>query len=302
MSSDGKNDVVCLFDGNSVFARAYYASKDNLLQDHVGRPIAGIDAGLKIVLSIIDRYGDKLGRVDQMLFCWDTAPKSQKPRPDKSPEYDDELVRFSQLLHDLLGASQAFPPAHEADDAVCTAAYRQSEQFPDQKIYVVSADKDLQQLKSGNIGYYCLNEKAVLSHAYITHRWKVKHPVQLAIALAIIGDPGDGIPGIRGWGPKKVEKLFSVVPDNCCFKTALELIEAQIPDELKSDFYKSLDLTLLDPEVPGVPMPAPLVFGSGDQLIDDFNLPGLHSFYQKIKLQYAGAAVSTLGPQDYIDE
>ncbi len=284
----------CIFDGNSLFARAWYASQSSPIQDADGKPIAGIDAGIKIVLSLLDQHSGKIGRVDRTLFCWDTAPKREKPRPDKTPEYDEELARFSSTMEFLFGSANAIPPSHEADDCVATAVYRALED-PVQ-MYVVSGDKDLQQLQGGNVHYYCLNEKSVLSRAFILHRWKVKRPAQIAIALAILGDPGDAVPGIRGWGPKKVEKLFQEVTEDMDFNQALTVVERQIPDHLKSVFYESLDLTLLDPGVPDVPSPAPLIWGNGNFLTENYDLPGLQSYFERIKRQYVHEAPAA---QDY---
>jgi 5'-3' exonuclease len=296
-SANTNDQVDLIVDGNSLFARAWYASQSNPLQDSDGNPIAGIDAGVKIVLSLLDQHSGKIGRVDRTLFCWDTAPKREKPRADKTPEYDEELARFTSALQFLFGSANAIPPAHEADDGVCTAVYRALEQ-PVQ-MYVVSGDKDLQQLQGGNVHYYCLNEKTVLSRTFILHRWKVKRPVQIAIALAILGDPGDAVPGIRGWGPKKVERLFSEVTEDMDFNEALAVVDRQIPNELKPVFYESLDLTLLDPAVPDIPEPAPLVWGNSQFLVDNYDLPGLQSYFERVRRQYVHEAPAL---QDYSED
>jgi len=296
-SGNGNDRVDLIVDGNSLFARAWYASQSNPLQDAEGNPIAGIDTGVKIALSLLDQHSGKIGRVDRTLFCWDTAAKREKPRPDKTPEYDEELSRFTSVLQFLFGAANAIPPSHEADDCVATAIYRAVD-LPVQ-MYVASGDKDLQQLQGGNVHYYCLNEKSVLSRSFILHRWKVKRPIQIAIALAILGDPGDAVPGIRGWGPKKVEKLFSEVTEEMDFNEALTVIERQIPDELKPVFYESLDLTLLDPDVPDVPQPSSLVWGNGQFLVEQYDLPGLQSYFERIKRQYVHDASAV---QDYNED
>ena len=89
----------------------------------------------------------------------------------------------------------------------------------------------------------------------ILQRWKIKRPIQLAIALAIQGDSSDNISGIKGWGPKKVEKLFESVTPDMEFEAALSAIVSQIPENKQEEFFESLDLTLLDCDIPGVPSP-----------------------------------------------
>jgi 5'-3' exonuclease len=186
-----------IFDANSLYARAWYASLGNRRRDGDGKTCAAIEASLGILLSII---GGKISSPDRLLFCWDTQQKKDKRREPKPPEYDEELCRFRNLLSQLFGAAHAVPPAHEGDDAVCTAVTRAD---PKGDVYVVSGDKDLQQLQGSNVRYYCLNEKAVLSRTFILHRWHVKKPSQIAIALAILGDPGDCVPGYQGVGRKE---------------------------------------------------------------------------------------------------
>lgn len=271
----------CLVDGNSLFARAWYATR------HVrdGQPFAGACAALRSLLALL-RPDSALGGVDQLLVCWDTKSKSQKPRAKKPDDYYAELDLFSSALARLLNAAQAIPPAHEADDCIATVVYRLLDQPI--KLFVVSGDKDLQQLQGGNVHYYCLNEKAVLSKAYICHRWKVKQPVQVALALAILGDAGDGVPGLRGWGIKKVEKLFERVTAEMNFQQALDVIDSQLPACLKPAFYESLDLTLLDPAVPNVPDPAPIVWGDSNFLTTEWGNPELQAHVEQVKLECQG--------------
>jgi 5'-3' exonuclease len=115
----------------------------------------------------------------------------------------------------------------------------------------------LHQIELPNCRYYCLHTKAVLSTKFILNKWHVKRISQVALALAIIGDPVDNIKGVHGWGSVKCKELFETVRSEMRFAEALEVIVAQIKDEEKLEqFYESLDRTLLKTNVPGVPEPA----------------------------------------------
>lgn len=290
-----KTDLI--FDGGSLYARAYYATVANgSLIDH-----AAVGAATTMVLHLLDLHSGCIpDQATRLLFCWDTGSKTVKNREPKPADYHQELRVFRDLMPVLFGAANAIPPCHEGDDAVATAVYRADPEAKTHQTYIVTGDKDLSSLQSGNVKVYCLNQKMVLSTRQICEKWNVKRPSQVAIALAILGDAGDNVPGIKGWGPKRTKKIFESVPEAATFAEALALVDAQVPESLKDVFYQSLDLTVLDPEVPGVPEPAPLAFGSAKPLAE----LGLHStadFFNTIKRQYTGEGASKEEAPNAID-
>lgn len=259
-----------IVDGNSLYARSWFAvSKD------APNPEAAASLVLTTVLKLLttDRIGVPFHRT---LFCWDGHQNIRKNRQPKPPEYHATLNSVREILSLLLGTAHAIPARHEGDDAVATAIFRSP---PENKIYIVSGDKDLTQLVGGNVRYYCLNNKAVLSHSFITTKWHIKQPNQVSIALAILGDRVDNIPGIHGWGPKKVKTLFKQVTEDMPFEQALETIEAQIPDDKREEFYSSLEAILLDPNVPDVPEPSPLVYAKSD-VVEALSMPEVALAYE----------------------
>jgi DNA polymerase-1 len=276
-----------IVDGNSLFARAFYASmRTEKLAELEGmeQPDNPLMLSVKMVLGLLDPLHSRLEtRVDRTLFCWDGKAKREKRRPVEKPEsYDVYLKQFIDALGLLFSSANARSSEHEADDAVATAVYRAN---PDDTVIVVSGDKDLQQLHSGNVYYYCLQEGQRLSREFITERWHVKRPSQICIALAILGDPGDNIPGIRGWGPKKVEKLFEAVDSDMDLERVLEVVEGQMPHDKLAEFRESLEYTVLDPDVPGVPEPNSVVFAP-PQVLKSLGLGILNGRFLSVKNSY----------------
>jgi hypothetical protein len=238
-----------LVDGGSLFARAWAAGGDEP------------EAGIRIAISMTERLA--AGEMTpgwiptRMLICWDGKQKKDKGRGPKAIGYDDGAFRFSRQIKSMIGGENAYGIKAEADDIVATAAIRSEEKG--NKVMVVSSDKDLTQLQGGGISYYSLHDKTVISSRWITSRWGIKRPIQVAIALAVIGDSSDNIKGIPGWGPKKVKHLFESVTPEMGFEDVLKSIEEQIPESLKPAFYESLELTLLNTEIEGVPEPGKLL-------------------------------------------
>jgi 5'-3' exonuclease len=275
------NDVIV--DGNSLFARCWYAAK--------GEPDQVIRACTLSVLHLLDRsFNNPLGvPISRTMFAWDGKSKTDKKRDPKPAGYVKCRYRFQEVLLTLFNTVHGHHPDYEADDIVATAVFNSKAD----RVFVVSGDKDLMQLQGGNVSYYDLNSKAVLSPRVICGKFHVKKPSQIPLALAIIGDPGDGISGVPKWGPKKAAKVFEWVTEKMDFEEALFVVQREIPKELHEFFMDALDKTLLFTDVAGVPDPSPLTFCSYDEM-RDLGIDGISQSYERVALQYEDKK-STLG-------
>jgi len=237
-----------IIDGNGFFAHAYYSAVKH------GRD--PVKVAMKSIVKMIRNDESYFSRhIDRLLFCWDGAPKTAKHRPTPKPEdYHPKLADFSTRLTPLTGSAQVMLDDHEADDVVASA----SEQTKADHVVVVSSDKDLSQLQCDRVSFYDVHSKMLLTRRVICERWHVHHPIQVAIALAIIGDIGDGIKGVHKWGEGKVKKLFSTIPRETPFDQVIEIIVSQMNDEQQAQFLECLSVTLLDTTIEGVPEPAPV--------------------------------------------
>ena len=200
-----------IFDGPSLFARAWYAAKDSEELEGLSHCDAAACVALKMLCSLLGE-GSRLPLVpERLLFCWDGKErKSNKPRDPKPEGYEDDKQYFQELIKYLVRGSAQVVAQAEADDAVATAAFRDVAEGG--RTVVVSGDKDLQQLQRSNIRYYCLNHRIEMLPDEICARWAIYHPREVSVALAVIGDPKDGISGVHRWGRKKWEVLRSRFP------------------------------------------------------------------------------------------
>lgn len=262
-----KSDLIV--DACSLFARSFFALKNA----DPTQPRSAVTAVFRTLASIMDP--DRTGyEIDRTLFAWDDGQNPEKKRTPKPAEYHEIRSLTEEVLQVALGTRNVTFKDREGDDVAASAATSSSKH---RHVVLASGDKDLQQLKSPRIDYWCLNAKASLEKSFIVHKWRVKQPSQVAIALAIIGDTTDNIQGIRGWGPKKCASVFERVTPSMSFSEALEAVVQQIPDELKDQFWDALDRTLLDTLIP-VPEPAPLKLCDPDDLLD-FDCPDLVRVY-----------------------
>lgn len=268
-----------IVDSNSLYARCYHVA------DKAGSgPSAAVGLMVNSILLLLDPNTDKIGKVfDNTFFAWDGFQNPLKDREEKPKIYHDTKEVAQEVLSFVIGAKHCENKQFEADDIVATAV---AQSGPDDVNYIVSSDKDLQQLKSKKTHYYCLNIKSELTSPFICTKWHVKRPSQVALALAIIGDTADNIKGVPGWGPAKCRRLFESVTSDMTFAEALEQIEKQIPDEKLTHFKASLKRTLLNRNVPGVPSPAPLRFVDPDEVYD-LDIPEITRSYTNCYNAYA---------------
>ncbi|MDD1733165.1 MAG: hypothetical protein LUQ53_04260, partial [Methanothrix sp.] len=260
----------------SLFARCWFAVKSD--------PEATRRVFVQSVLQLLDERDGRIGlTINRTLFAWDGKAKTDKNHKDKGEEYDRCRRKIQEDLYTLFDTVHGYHKEYEADDIVATAVFNSTAR----QVFVVSGDKDLMQLQGGNVSYYCLNSKAVVPSRTICHKFCVKRPSQVALALAIIGDANDGISGVPRWGPKKSEKLFEAVTEAMNFESALATIQAQIPEDLLPYFLDSLDKTLLHNDVPGVPEPAELRFCTTDELMS-LGIEKIAQGYERVAMQYEG--------------
>lgn len=266
--------VDMIIDGNSLFARSFYA----VMTSPQHSPQEAVRAAICTVLSLLNTDSQRLDdKVDRLLFAWDGKNKRDKGRDPKPPHYHETRELLLEYLTVLFNPTHAMLPAHEADDVVATAVA----QSDADDIFVISGDKDLQQLAGDHVHYYCLNHKLLMSLRQIRDRWTVKRPEQVAVALAILGDKVDNIQGIKGWGPKKVKTLFETVTPDMDLEQAVLTIDAQIPPELQNQFYGDLELTLLRRDLPGVAQASPIELAPL-KVVEELQLPNFMGFYRPV--------------------
>lgn len=235
--------VDCIFDGGSLWARSYFAAQK------AGKD--PVNVAIKTTLSMLRNTHAFGTRLDRAMICWDgERPKTKKKRLVEKPgDYIPRLEEFSKKIEEMANVVQVQLMDHEADDVVASAA----EQSKADQVIVVSGDKDLSQLQCQRIAFYDLHQKIILSRRAICNRFHVHHPVQVAVALAIQGDIGDGIKGVSGWGEGKVKKLFGQIDPETPFDKVVEFLLEKMNPVQQEEFLNCLEVTLLATDLPGIP-------------------------------------------------
>lgn len=132
----------------------------------------------------------------------DEAWRYKANRDPKPRDFYDLAERLTQIA-ELHAIPVLWAPEREADDVIATATARA--RAAGYRVWICSADKDLHALvsadeKSGiTVGMWDNFEGTWRGPAEVVAHFGVA-PHQIADYLAIVGDPGDNIPGAEGLG------------------------------------------------------------------------------------------------------
>lgn len=142
----------------------------------------------------------------------------------------------------------------EADDMIASAVCRLA--GGECRVVIVSGDKDLLQLVTGNVSFWDPMSDRTMSPETIRDKYGLT-PAQLLDFFALTGDSSDNVPGVPGVGPKTAAKLLREYGSLEKLFASLDAMKAsRVRDNLaahRDEAFLSRDLIRLntEAEVPG---------------------------------------------------
>ncbi len=133
-------------------------------------------------------------------------PAYKADRPPHPPGFDRQLTEAIQLLSlhriPVVGAS-----GFEADDTIATLV--RLVRAAGVPVVILTADKDLRQLVTDADPMVVLwdGKDKWIGERTVRREWSIG-PDRVGDFLALVGDPGDGIPGVPGVGEKRAPELL----------------------------------------------------------------------------------------------
>ncbi|MCG2790462.1 MAG: DNA polymerase I [Actinomycetia bacterium] len=209
MKSDRNNKVI-LIDGNNIAYRAFYALPDSISTSSgiITNAVLGFT---NMLLKLIEEQ-----HPDTILCAFDSKTPTfrhkifdrYKINRKKMPT---ELSSQFPLIKEVLDAFNIIyleKDGLEADDILAGIVNSIKDEF--NQIIIVTGDKDILQLVSGNIKVMAI--KKGITDTVIFDRLKVEEkfgvkPENMKDLLALMGDSSDNIPGVPGIGPKTARLL-----------------------------------------------------------------------------------------------
>ena len=206
-----------LFDGNNLAMRSIHAmARSGLSAD-------GVHTGpLYVFINSLTRH-IREEDPDSVVVCWDSGvsdfrtqidPGYKAHRKQATPEQDAEKRSHFGLMKEFLSLAnihQVERPGFEADDLI---AYYAAEQRKARRYTVIlSSDHDFLQLLDDMTSQVRFSSSDTPTDRWTAERVEGEHgctPEQFGLAMALAGDPGDGVPGVPGFGMKTALKHLRV--------------------------------------------------------------------------------------------
>ncbi len=201
-----------LVDGHAQFFRAYHAIRPGMKSPVTNEPTNMTFGFLGMVLKVLrqDRP-DYLAVVidasgDQGTFRSRIYPEYKAHRKPPPEDMDPQVGRCVALLGQM-GIPVLAVEGVEADDTIATVVRRMRREHPDLEVRIVSRDKDLGQLVDDKVHLFDPQSDTVLGVEQLFESKGVR-PSQVVDMLALMGDPVDNVPGVKGIGIKTAAKLI----------------------------------------------------------------------------------------------
>jgi 5'-3' exonuclease len=206
---------VHLVDGTFELFRAHYAPRPS----HTSPSGKDLKATVGVVGSLLSLLSDADEAVTHLAVAFDNPIRSFRNDlfdgykteagidPALAAQFDDVEAAVAAL-----GVVVWSMKAFECDDALATAAVRFANDPAVTQVRVMTPDKDLGQVLSGEqVVQVDRMRRRVFTEATLRAE-RGFGPASVPDFLALVGDTADGIPGLDGWGEKGAQAVLSAYP------------------------------------------------------------------------------------------
>jgi 5'-3' exonuclease len=193
-----------LVDGNNLVHRMFHAPTDHPASDRFASFLKRTSSSTEYSHAVV------VWDPDDDATCWrrELWPAYKAQRAERPAGLDD-------LFIDVREQCDRFPIAHvqasaEADDMI--ASYAEAGVENQMFVTIMSSDKDMLQLLRDTPFAVRMRDdvrKVVWDPQKFTEKFGLARPAQFVDYLALIGDSGDGFPGVPKIGPKTAQALLS---------------------------------------------------------------------------------------------
>ncbi|MEK6674708.1 MAG: DNA polymerase I [Planctomycetota bacterium] len=200
-----------IIDGHAQIYRAFYAPFRDLTSPS-GEPTRATFIFCQMLFNLIrNRKPDYLAMVmdvsDETVFRRDIDPNYKSHR-DPTPEtLHTQADRIVQIMT-AMGIPIYRIPGFEADDSMATIVEQLRSNNSDINTYLVSRDKDLDQLITDRVSLYDPGKDEILDEKRLLEE-KGYTPKQAVEIQTLSGDSTDNVPGVPGVGTKTAVKLIT---------------------------------------------------------------------------------------------
>lgn len=206
---------VHLVDGTYELFRAHFSKRP----PHASPKGKDLKATVGVVSSLLSLLADAQEQVTHLAVAFDNPIVSFRNRlfdgyktdagvpPELRAQFDDVEEAVAAL-----GVVVWRCVEFEADDALASAAVRFAKDARVEQVRILTPDKDLGQVLSGEriVQVDRVRQKLITEASHRAD--KRLAPGSVPDFLALVGDTADGIPGLEGWGEKSTAEVLSAHP------------------------------------------------------------------------------------------
>lgn len=205
-------EKILLVDGNNLLFRSYYATayNGNFMKNSKGFPTNALFGFTNMINKIIAEEDPVY-----MIVAFDKGKtfrhieyESYKGGRIETPDELKLQFPVAQQLLSYMGITYYEIDNYEADDIIGTFA-EYCNQDKNYKGIIISSDKDLLQLISDDVEMKLLKQKDYIRYSKESFISEYGiDPMRVIDLKALMGDPSDNIPGVKGIGEKTALKLL----------------------------------------------------------------------------------------------
>ena len=243
---------IILVDGNNLLFRSYYATayNGNFMNNSKGFPTNAIFGFVNMMNKIVKEENPQY-----IIVAFDKGKtfrhKEYEGYKDGRVETPNELKMQFPVAKQILGAmgiKYYEIDNFEADDIIGTFA-KYCDEEEDFIGTIISSDKDLLQLISSDVDIKLLKQKDYIRYNEKTFKdeWGID-PINIIDLKALMGDPSDNIPGVKGVGEKTALKLLQEYKTLDGIYENIDNIKGKLKEKLETDkenAYKSYHLATI---------------------------------------------------------
>ena len=199
--------TLCLVDGSGYIFRAFYALPPMTRSD--GTPVNAVYGFTNMMMNLLQDnpcshivvvFDAKRQNFRNTIYPAYKQNRKETP-PDLVPQFG--LIREAT---EALNIPWIEMEGFEADDLIAT--YTRIATDKNWGVRIISADKDLTQLKRDHVVVYDPMKKKLISDDDILKKFGVS-PDKIVDVQALMGDSIDNVPGAQGIGPKTAAELIN---------------------------------------------------------------------------------------------
>ncbi len=203
-------ETLYLVDISSFIFRAFYAIRH--LSSPGGEPTNAVFGVATMMAKLFDAakpthicvtFDSKEPSFRELVYADYKANRAAPPE-----ELIPQFARIDELIQSLK-IPNVRKAGVEADDLIATLTVQWTAKSPNNRVVIVTGDKDLMQLVNDRVTVWdTMNDKRY-GPAEVVEKFQVT-PGQIRDYLALIGDSSDHIPGVDGIGPKSAVELIKL--------------------------------------------------------------------------------------------